>query len=122
MISTYLGYTIASRDMTTTLGNIAKQAATKRDAAYYDANIGSVKTVDDLLGNYRLYSYAMKAYGLEDMTYAKGMMKQVLTSGLSPDKRFANRLTGSRYKAFAAAFNFGATTNVPQTSDQEDDM
>jgi hypothetical protein len=122
MISTYLGYTVASRDMTTTLGNIAKQAATKRDTEYYDANIGSVKTVDDLMGNYRLYSYAMKAYGLEDMTYAKGMMKQVLTSDLSDTSSFANRLTDPRYKAFAAAFNFGATTTVAQTSDQEDDM
>jgi hypothetical protein len=122
MISTYLGYTIASRDMTTTLGNIAKQAATKRDADYYDANIGSVKTVDDLLGNYRLYSYAMKAYGLEDMTYAKGMMKEVLTSDLSDSTSFANKLTDPRYKQFAAAFNFGASTEVAQTSDQETDM
>ncbi|PZM09195.1 DUF1217 domain-containing protein [Rhizobium tubonense] len=122
MISTYLGYTIASRDMTTTLGNIAAQSETKRQADYYNANIGKVKTVDDLLGNYQLYSYAMKAYGLEDMTYAKGMMKEVLTSDLSDSSSFANKLTDPRYKAFAAAFNFGATTDVPQTSDQEDDM
>ena len=122
MISTYLGYTIASRDMVTTLGNIAAQSDTKRQADYYNANIGKVKTVDDLLGNYQLYSYAMKAYGLEDMTYAKGMMKQVLTSDLSDTSSFANKLTDPRYKAFAAAFNFGATTEVAQTSDQETTM
>src|SRR6478672_5112139 len=122
MISTYLGYMIASKDMTTTLSRVAAQAATKREADYYNTHIGNVKNVDDFIGDYRLYSYAMKAYGLEDMTYAKAFMKKVLTSDLSDTKSFANSLTDSRYKSFASAFNFGAATNVAQSSNQEDDM
>jgi hypothetical protein len=122
MISTYLGYMIASKNMTTTLSRVACQAVTRREADYYNTRIGSIKSVDEFMGDYRIYSYAMKAYGLEDMTYAKAFMKKVLTSDLSDSKSFANSLTDTRYKTFAAAFNFGTATNVAQSSNQEDDM
>lgn len=118
MTSTYLSYTLDTKDMTATLARVASQTETKREAAYYNANIGSVKTVDDLMNNYQLYSYAMKAYGLEDFTYAKAFMKQVLTSDLSDSSSFANRLNDPKYKAIAEAFNFGgSTTSTAQTSD-----
>ncbi len=63
----------------------------------------------------------MKAYGLEDMTYAKAFMKQVLESDLSDPNSFANRLSDPRYKEFAAAFNFGAQPKDVQTQAQEDE-
>jgi hypothetical protein len=126
MISTYLGYTIATRDMTTSLNQVAQQSQNKRSIDYYNANIGKVTNVDDFLNDYQLYSYAMEAYGLSDMTYAKAFMKQVLTSDLSDTSSFANKLTDPRYKEFAAAFNFGTSssgsTNTAQTSTQEDDL
>ena len=126
MISTYLGYTIATRDMTTSLNQVAQQSQNKRLIDYYNANIGKVTNVDDFLNDYQLYSYAMEAYGLSDMTYAKAFMKQVLTSDLSDSSSFANKLTDPRYKEFAAAFNFGTSssgsTNTAQTSTQEDDL
>ncbi|MGO4437593.1 DUF1217 domain-containing protein [Rhizobium sp. RAF56] len=122
MISTFLGYSMSSRDMVTTLTRVSAQAQTKREVDYYKANIGKVKTADDFLGDYRLYSYAMKAFGLEDMVYAKGMMKKVLESDLSDTKSFANKLTDTRYKQFAAAFNFGVSANSGQTDTQQEDM
>ncbi len=123
MISTYLGYTIATRDMATSLNQVAQQSQNKRLIDYYNANIGKVTNVDDFLNDYQLYSYAMEAYGLSDMTYAKAFMKQVLTSDLSDSSSFANKLTDPRYKEFAAAFNFGTgTTNTAQTSAREDDL
>jgi hypothetical protein len=58
-----------------------------------------VKSVDDLLKNDRLYQYAMKAHGLEDMTYAKAFMKKVLESDLSDPKvtptNWSTSVTGS---------------------------
>lgn len=123
MISTYLGYSIATKNIATTLNQVASQAQSKREIAYYNANIGKVKNVDDFMDDYQLYSYAMEAYGLSDMTYAKAFMKQVLQSDLSDPDSFANKLTDPRYKEFAAAYNFG-TGNTPsaQTSNQEDDV
>jgi hypothetical protein len=123
MISTYLGYSIATRNMTTTLNQVASQAQNKREIDYYNANIGKVTNVDDFMNDYQLYSYAMEAYGLSDMTYAKAFMKQVLTSDLSDSSSFANKLTDPRYKQFAAAFNFGTgSDSTAQTSEQEDDL
>ncbi|QND49729.1 DUF1217 domain-containing protein [Rhizobium lusitanum] len=123
MISTYLGYAVATRNMATTLNQVASQSQTKRQIDYYNANIGKVTDVDDFMGDYQLYSYAMEAYGLSDMTYAKAFMKQVLTSDLSDSTSFANKLTDTRYKEFAAAFNFGTgSSSTAQTSNQEDDL
>ncbi len=95
------------------------------DSKYYQDNIGKVKTVDDFLDNYRLFSFAMTAHGLEDMIYAKAFMKKVLESDLSDDNSFANRLTDDRYKNFAAAFNFGASSAeaaVAQSDGQMDKL
>ncbi|GAC1042854.1 DUF1217 domain-containing protein [Rhizobium sp. No.120] len=120
MISTYLGYVSATKDMASTLAGIAKQATVKSDQQYYDTHIGKIKNVDEFLNDYKLYSYAMKAYGLEDMAYAKAFMKKVLTSDLSNTSSFANKLTDSRYRQFAAAFNFGGTSkNQSAQSDSQ---
>ena len=123
MISTYLGYVTATKDMTSTLARIAKQQTVKSDQQYYDEHIGKIKNVDEFLADHRLYNYAMKAYGLEDMAYAKAFMKKVLTSDLSDANSFANKLTDSRYRQFAAAFNFGGKSKnqTAQTDAQKSD-
>jgi hypothetical protein len=122
MVSTYLTYNSVARNLQQSLTRVAQQPAVTGDAAYYRDNIGKVKTVDDFLKNDRLYRYAMKAYGLEDMTYAKAFMKKVLTSDLSDSKSFANKLTDKRYAEFAAAFTFTGSAAVVQTTHQTDDM
>jgi hypothetical protein len=122
MISTSLAYSILTKNMATSLNRVASQATTKRDIDYYNDNIGKVKTVDDLMGNYRLYNYAMTAYGLSDMVDSKAFMKKVLESDLNDTNSFANKLADSRYKTFAAAFNFGAATTDVQSDSQEDDL
>ncbi|WP_051074134.1 DUF1217 domain-containing protein [Rhizobium freirei] len=123
MISTYLGYVTATKDMATTLARVAKQASVKSDQQYYDTHIGKIKNVDEFLADQKLYSYAMKAYGLGDMTYAKAFMKKVLTSDLSNSSSFANKLTDNRYRQFAAAFNFTANSTKPsaQSDAQKND-
>ncbi|CDN46683.1 DUF1217 domain-containing protein [Neorhizobium galegae] len=125
MVSTYLTFDLVNRDMQKSLKNIAGQTTVINDTKYYQDNIGKVKTVDEFLGNYRLYSYAMQAHGLDDMIYAKAFMKQVLESDLSDDNSFANRLTDDRYKDIAAAFNFGVSNGegaAPQSNGQMDEL
>jgi hypothetical protein len=122
MISASIAYNIVSGNMQKSLDRVASQATVKRDAEYYEENINKVKDVDDFLGNYRLYSYAMTAYGLDDMTYAKAFMKKVLESDLTDANSFANKLSDSRYKEFAAAFNFSTPAADAQSDAQEDDL
>ncbi|NKL87968.1 DUF1217 domain-containing protein, partial [Rhizobium leguminosarum] len=122
MITASLAYTILSRDMTSSLNKVASQTTVKKDAQYYADHINKVTNVDDFLGDYKLYSYAMKAYGLEDMTYAKAFMKKVLESDLTDPDSYANKLSDTRYREFAAAFNFNAPEKDVQTDAQEDDL
>lgn len=118
MVSTYLSYDLVNRDLSASLKRVSNQSAVKREADYYEANIGKVSTVDEFMDDYRLYAYAMKAYGLEDMTYAKAFMKKILDSDLSDDNSFANKLADSRYRDFATAFNFSANEAIAQSSTQ----
>ena len=108
MVSTFLNYNLINRDIRGNLDRIASSTQVAREEQYYKDNIGKVKTVDEFVDNYRLYSYAMKAHGLEDMTYAKAFMKKVLESNLADANSFANKLTDKRYADFVSAFNFAA--------------
>ena len=91
MVSTYLAYNSIVRNLRQSMTHVAQRTDVSRNAAYYKDNIGKVKTVDDFLKNDRLYQYAMKAYGLEDMTYAKAFMKKVLQSDLSDPNSYAQQ-------------------------------
>ena len=123
MVSTYLAYNSIVRNFRQSMTRVAQQADVTRNAAYYKENIGKVKTVDDFLKNDRLYQYAMKAYGLEDMTYAKAFMKKVLQSDLSDPNSYANKLVDKRYREFAAAFSFGGSeAAIAQSANQTDEM
>lgn len=106
MTSTILGFQSISKDMTKALAQTASQTQVKRDSDYYLANIEKVKTIDQFLDNRRLFSYAMKAFGLEDMTYAKAFVKKALKEGVASDASFANKLVDTRLKEFVTAFNF----------------
>jgi hypothetical protein len=123
MVSTYFSYSYITRNLKQSLTRVENQADVAREAAYYKANIGKVKTVDDFMKDYRLYHYATKAYGLEDMAYAKAFMKKVLESDLTDSKSFVNQLVDKRYQEFAAAFSFnGTATPVAQSDNQTDEM
>ena len=125
MTSTYLDYKLYANNMPQTLARTAANPAVARQSQYYENNIGNVKTVSDFVNNYQLFSYAMQAYGLSDMTSAKAFMTKVLESNVSDQSSFVNTLTDPRYKAFAEAFSFtskgaATSTSTPQTSVQDD--
>ncbi len=106
MISTYLTYQLLNQDLSKSLARTAGRPEVERERKYYEDNIGKVTSVDDFLKNRRLFAYAMKAYGLEDMTYAKAFMRKVLESDLNDSKSFARQLVDQRYVTFASAFSF----------------
>jgi hypothetical protein len=110
----------AGFDMTTTLtsylaiaNNLSKwqsitaaRASVQSQNSYFTDNIGSIKTAKDFVNNYRLFSYAMTAFGLSDKIYAKGLMQKVLEQGLESNKPLAYTLNDARIFAFAKAFDF----------------
>ena len=108
MLSTFTSYQLIARDIPKAIDRIEADPITKRDTDYYLANIGSVKSIDDFVKNTRLFTYAMKAFGLGDMAYAKAFMVKALKEGVSDPDSFANKLTDKRYAEFVSAFNFAA--------------
>ena len=118
MTSTFLGYQLYANDLAQSLAQVDGEAANRSAKSYFEARIGKVKTVDDLIGDYPLFSYVTKAYGLGDMSYAKAFLRKVLTSDLTDPNSIANKLNDSRYRAFARAFNFAPDGALPKPSIQ----
>jgi len=106
MTSTTSTYLAISQNLSRYQAMTAGEPAVKTATAYYEANIGSVTSVQDLIGNYRLLSYALNAFGLGDQVNNTGLVTKVLEGGVSNPKSLANTLANPQWKAFAAAFDF----------------
>ena len=114
MTSTYVSFQLYAHDLSRSLSRTASRPDVARDTKYYQDNIGKVTSVDQFLKDRRLFSIAMKAHGLDDMTYATAFMRKVLESNLDDTKSFANKLADKRYAEFAKEFNFTTTGTVRQ--------
>lgn len=108
MLNTYTSYQLIARDVDRAIDRVEKQPVVERETAYYLENIGKVKSIDEFMKNDRLYRYAMKAHGLEDMTYAKAFVRKALTEGIGKEDAFANKLSDQRYRDFVDTYNFEA--------------
>ena len=119
MTSTYASYALIAANLPKALSRAGSEPVAARETGYYLSKIGSVKTIDDLLGDKRLYDYALKAFGLSEVGYAKALIGKVLQGGVEHASSLANRLSDPRYKEFATAFNFARygtfTTTFPAT-------
>lgn len=121
MTTTYVNYNLVARDLKAEMTRVSQQTQVSREATYFKENIGQVRTAEDFVKDYRLYSFAMKAHGLEDMIYAEAFMLKVLESDLSDTNSYANRLTDRRYRDFAAAFQFDTGSKLPMSVNQIDE-
>ena len=110
MFSTPIGYQLIASDMPAALKRTSEQPIVQRESAYYLETIKTIKSVDEFLNNDRVFKYAMKAFGLQEMDYAKAFMRKVLTEGIDNPQSFANKLTDRRYAEFAETFNFARYT------------
>ncbi|BAF87244.1 protein of unknown function [Azorhizobium caulinodans ORS 571] len=119
--STFATYNYYQKNSAMALKTKAAEPIVKNDIAYFRANITKVKTVDEFVGNYRLFNFAMNAFGLSEMANAKAYMKKVLNSDLSDSSSFVNKLADDKFKVFARAFSnlnpTNALTTVPATAD-----
>lgn len=109
-------YKTMTANQTRSLKQVATQPVIAREIAYFKANIGKIKSIDDFMGNTRIYNFALQAYGLKDMAYAKAFIKKALTEGVSSSTSFANKLSDARFKNFVKDFNFAANGAATTTS------
>ena len=85
----------------------ANTPAAKTATAYFEANIGKVTSAADLVKDPRLFGYAMTAFGMSDRTYAKSLMTQAMTGGITNTSSLANKISDANIYAFTQAFDFG---------------
>lgn len=108
MVGLVTSYNLLAANLTRTKTQIASQPQAAREIAYFKANIGNIKSIDDLMANQRIYNFVTQAFGLQDMSYAKAFMRKALTEGVSSSSAFSMKLSDPRFREFVSAFNFAA--------------
>ena len=112
MTSSITNYKLLTSNVSRTMTQLSSQPEIKREVEYYKANISKIKSVDDFLGNQRIYNFAMTAFGMKDLIYAKGMIRKVLTEGVDSKNAFAMTLTDQRFRDLATTFDFKKGANL----------
>jgi len=107
-MSTFTTYMSISTNLAKYQAMTAADPTVAQATKYFQANIGKIATIDQFINNTRIFNYAMTAFGLSDMTYAKSLIKQVLQQGVTSSKALANKLNNPKILALATAFNFAA--------------
>lgn len=105
-MSVAVSYQLLTRDIDRTLETTANRASVKLESEYYLAHIADVASLDDFLADARLFRYAMNAFGLGDLDYARGYMRKILEEGVSDPLSLANRTNDPKIRAFAETFDF----------------
>ncbi|MBZ8117531.1 DUF1217 domain-containing protein [Roseovarius sp. LXJ103] len=102
-----VGFSFLTRTLNTQTAAFNNSAPIARDTAYFEANIGEVKTAEDLVSDRRLLRVALGAFGLSDDINSRAFVQQILEGGSEANDALANRLADDRYSDFAEAFGFG---------------
>jgi hypothetical protein len=92
---------------------IRTEPAAKREIARFRDRIGKIESVDELVKDHQLYSFVMKAFGLEGEIFAKAMMKRILTSDPADKGSLVNRLTDPRYREINRSSGSTPTARSP---------
>ena len=106
MTTTTTAFTAIVRDLARMQSITAQTPTAKHAIAYYRTNIGKITSLDQFVGDYRLLSFALNAYGLGDQIKSIALVRKVIEGGVSDPQSLANKLRDPRWKSFAAAFDF----------------
>ncbi len=105
-MSTVTAYRQLAASMSETLARTARTPEVRREIDYYLSRIGQIKNVEDFMSDERLLRFALKSFGLEDMSYAKAFIRRVVIEGVDRTDSLANKLADKRFRTFASTFNF----------------
>lgn len=107
-MSVSLNFRLIADNLDRTLALTAAQAPVKLESEYYKERIGSITSIDEFLEDTRVFRFAMTAFGLEDLAFAKGYLRKILEEGVSDPQSLANRLNDPRFVEFASVFDFAS--------------
>ena len=112
--STALKLIDATREKQLTL--MSNDPVNKRAEQAFRERIGSITSPKELIADYEVYSFVMRAFDLEEQIFGKGLIRKMLESDpVAPDS-LMNRLSDSRFRELHLALGF-TTEAGPQVPD-----
>jgi len=98
---------------------LRNDVANKRGEEAFRERIGQITSPEELVADFEVYSFVMKAFDLEDQIFGKGMIRKVLESDPVAADSLLNRLTDTRFREMHLALGF-TTEEGPQVPDLTD--
>ncbi|MWP39249.1 DUF1217 domain-containing protein [Rhodobacter sphaeroides] len=108
----YAGWRFLGRTMERQRDSHDQSQQVQREVAYFAEKIGTVRTPEDLVSDYRLLKVALGAFGLGEAINGKALIRKVLNEGAADKGALANRLSDKRWLALAKAFDFGGASGA----------
>jgi len=103
----YAGWAFLKKTLSNQTAAFNKSPEITRDEDYFRANIGKVKTADQLVADRRLLKVALGAFGLDADIDNKAFIRKVLSDGTLSTDALSTKLADKQYQKFSAAFGFG---------------
>lgn len=79
----------------------------QREIDYFRENAGNIATLDQLMGDRRILSVVLGAFGLEDDVNKGAFIRKVIDEGTLDPSAFANRLVEPAYRELSETLGFG---------------
>jgi hypothetical protein len=105
-VSAALSFQMLQKNTTQQIEQFGNTAQIMREVDYFKKKAGSLTSMDDLIKDHRLMSFALSAFSLDDEAQYPARLKKVLESDLDDSKSLANQLSDNRYREIAAAFDY----------------
>lgn len=103
----FAGWAMLKRTADTQKTAFNRQPQIQRDEEYFRANIGKVKSAEELVKDRRLLKVALGAFGLDSDIDNRYFIRKVLEDGTLKQSALALKLSDKRYREFSATIGFG---------------
>jgi len=105
-ISALAGYQPYVANENQKIATYSQQTSVQQAVSYYEANIGNIKSVQQLVQDPKLFNFVLTAFGLQSESNAPALIQQVIESDTTQRTSLANTLLDPRYAQMAKEFDY----------------
>ncbi|MEM9960975.1 MAG: DUF1217 domain-containing protein [Pseudomonadota bacterium] len=114
------GYQLLQRTSASQQETFARSPDLTQVTDAFLAKAPTINSIDALLEDRRALEVALGAFGLEDQVDARAFLRKILEDGVDDQTDLANRLSDTRWRDFAAAFEFESAGRLRNPAVAED--
>lgn len=115
MLPSIVSYSVFQRSLESTdTSQSLLTPVDEREAEYFRENIPNVESPEELLSDFRLYTFALRAFNMDDQVNSRAIVQKSLEEGVTDQESFANQWADKRFLEMAQVFGFAelGTENV----------